>query len=83
VTQAIETELRQRVAELETENARLRSTLESVKQERKELRKVVFAKAPPSREVSDEEYADMLRNHVPGSGRKFMEDLGIIPRTTS
>jgi hypothetical protein len=78
-----EQDLHRRVAELENENARLRNTLESVKQERKELRKLLFAKAPPSREVSDEEYMDMLKNHVPGSGRKFMEELGIIPRANS
>jgi hypothetical protein len=82
MTPSLEEELRSRIAELEKENARLVQVLEWTKEERKELRDIVFANAPPSRETSEEEYLEMMRNHVPGSGRKFMEELGIIPGAT-
>lgn len=82
MTPTTEDELRRRVAELEAENARLRGTLERVKAERKELREIVFAQVPPDKETTEEEYREMIKNHVPGSGRRFMEELGIIPPVT-
>jgi hypothetical protein len=74
-----EDDLRRRVTELEAENARLRDTLEWVKAERKELREIIFAQGPSEPETTEEEYMEMMKNHVPGSGRRFMEELGIIP----
>ena len=74
-----EDELRRRIAELEAQNARLRKTLDWVKEERKELRDIVCAQVPEGTETTEEEYREMMKNHVPGSGRRFMEELGIIP----
>ena len=74
-----EDELRRRIAELEAENARLRDTLEWVKAERKELREIIFAQAPAETETTEEEYLEMMKNHVPGAGLKFLAELGIYP----
>ena len=82
-TTSLEVQLRQRIAELETENAELRSDLEDVRKERRELRDIVCSTVPPAPETSDEEYEEMLKNHVPGSGRRFLEGLGILPRAGS
>jgi len=67
--------LRQRIAGLEAEVADLRA-------ERKLLRDVICAKAPPGTETTEAEYIAMMQNHVPGSGRKFLEGLGILPPVT-
>ena len=80
MTPSTEAELRARIAELEAENDRLQQTLEWAKVERKELRDIVCSRVPPAPEVSEEEYARMMRDHVPGSGRRFFEELGILPR---
>ncbi len=72
MTPNLEEELRRRIAELEEDNAELRA-------ERRILRDIIAAKAPPGRVVTELEYLDMMRNHVPGSGRKFFEELGILP----
>ena len=74
-----EDELRQRIAELEAQNARLRQSLDWAKEERKELRDIVCVDVPELSETTAEEYRQMMKNHVPGSGRRFMEELGIIP----
>jgi hypothetical protein len=65
-------ELRRRIAELEAEVIELRA-------ERKLLRDAICAKAPPAKETTEQEYLEMMRNHVPGSGLKFLEGLGIYP----
>jgi hypothetical protein len=67
-----EDELRRRIAELEAEVADLRA-------ERKVLRDIICAKAPPARETTEAEYLEMLHNHVPGSGLKSLAELGIYP----
>jgi hypothetical protein len=72
MTPTLEQELRRRIAELEEDNAELRS-------ERRILRDIITARMPPGREVTELEYLDMMKNHVPGSGRKFFEELGILP----
>jgi hypothetical protein len=79
MTPTLEQELRTRIADLERENAEFRQTLEWVKEERKELRDIVCAGVPEGPETTEEEYLEMLKNHVPGSGRRFMEELGILP----
>lgn len=71
---------RRRIAELEAENARLRDSLEFVKAERKALRDELYGPARIETETTDEEYQDRLKNHVPGSGMKFLEELGLDPR---
>jgi predicted nuclease with TOPRIM domain len=70
-------QLRDRIASLETENARLRETLEMVKAERKELRDRICGPVNEEDLPSEEEYLAMIRDHVPGSGVKFLEELGI------
>ena len=72
MTPTLENELRRRIADLEEEVAELRA-------ERKELRDIICAKAPPPKEVTEEEYLEMMRNHVPGKGLEFLRSLGIDP----
>ena len=71
-TTSLEVQLRQRIVELEDENADLRA-------QRRALRDIICANGPESREVTEAEYVEMFHNHVPGSGRKFLESLGIYP----
>jgi hypothetical protein len=83
MTPSTEAELRARIAELEAQNAALQRSLEFVRQDRKELREELYKGLPPSPEMSEEEeeklYLEMLKNHVPGSGMKFLESLGLYP----
>jgi regulator of replication initiation timing len=72
MTPNVEEELRRRIAELEEEVADLRA-------ERKELRDIVCAKVTPAKETTEEEYMEMMRNHVPGAGIAFLRSLGIDP----
>ena len=72
--------LRQRVAELEAENARLRKSLEMVKSERKELRERLDGPYPEGPGITEEELAEFMKNRVPGEGMKFFADLGLLPK---
>ena len=83
MSQTSEEFYRTRATELETENARLRETLELVKAERKELRDIVCGPDRPEDRPTEEDYIEMMKNHVPGSGLKFFADLGIFPRKPS
>ena len=67
-----EDDLRPRIAELEAEIVELRA-------ERKALRDVICARTPPAKETTEEEYIEMMKNHVPGAGLKFLAELGIYP----
>ena len=80
MSQTSEEFYRFRASELETENARLRETLEMVKAERKELRDIVCGPDRPEDRPTEEDYIEMMKNHVPGSGLKFFAELGIFPR---
>jgi predicted nuclease with TOPRIM domain len=71
--------IRERVAELEAENARLRQALDLVKAERKELREKVYGPFPEEQRTSEEEMAEIMKNRVPGEGMKFFADLGLLP----
>ena len=71
--------IRQRVVDLEAENARLRQTLESVKAERKELREKVYGPFPQDPQATEEEMVEILKTRVPGDGMKFFADLGLLP----
>lgn len=71
---------RRRIAELEAENARLRDSLEAAKAERKELRDRIFGPVKEEDLPTEEEYLQLMKNHVPGSGMKFLEELGLLPR---
>ena len=82
MTTTTEEELRRRIAELEKENARLVQVLEWTKEERKELRDKACAGLPESPPMDEDEFIEMMKNHVPGSGRRFFEELG-IPQLTS
>ncbi len=83
MTRETEAELRARIAELEAQNAELQRSLEFVRQDRKELRDAMCKGLPPEPELSEEEeekiYLEMMKNHVPGSGMKFLESLGLYP----
>lgn len=68
---------KRRIAELEAENARLRDSLEFVKAERKALRDELYGPVQIDVETTDEEYAQRIQNHVPGSGLKFLEEIGL------
>ena len=72
MTPTNEDDLHRRIAELEAENAELRA-------DRRELRDIICAKVPPMKETTEEEYLEMMKNHVPGAGLKFLEGLGINP----
>ena len=74
---------RTRATELEMENARLRETLQMVTAERKELRDIVCGPVREQDRPSEEDYLEMMRNHIPGSGMKFLAELGIFPEKTS
>jgi predicted nuclease with TOPRIM domain len=75
--------IRQRVAELEAENARLRQALDRVKAERKELRDKVYGPFPDEERTTEEEMAEIMRNRVPGDGMKFFAELGLLPPKAS
>jgi hypothetical protein len=79
----LEAQLRQRIADLEAENARLKDSLDFVKADRKALREELYGPVPEERLATEEEIIEMMRNHVPGSGLKFFADLGIVPRKSS
>ena len=76
MTLTIEEELRQRIVELEEENADLRA-------QRRVLRDIICATGPESKETTEAEYLEMMHNHVPGSGLKFLASLGIFPMKQS
>lgn len=66
---------RQRIAELEAENARLKEGLELIKAERKALRDELYGAMQLDLETTDEEYSERIKNHVPGSGLKFLQEI--------
>jgi hypothetical protein len=72
-------ELRQRIAELEKENAELREFNELLKAQRKEHLDIIMGPPPPYDPKVEEEIIEMMKNHVPGSGLKFLAELGIYP----
>lgn len=83
----IEDELRRRIAELEAENKSLKDFNELLKAQRKEHLDMILG---PEKELDDaalsaieQEMAEMIKNHVPGSGLKFLAELGIHPQRTS
>ena len=75
--------IRQRVAELEAENARLREASYRVKAERKELREKVYGPIPADERTTEEEMAEIMKNRVPGEGMKFFAELGLLPPKVS
>jgi hypothetical protein len=76
-----EEELTRRVAELESENTRLRNSLEMVKAERKELREELYGPVEP---LPEEELVklvgEMMKNHDPQRGRKLVEEIEALAR---
>jgi hypothetical protein len=72
--------LRQRITDLEAENARLRKSLEMVKAERRELRERLDGPYPEGPGISEEELMEIMKNRVPGEGMKFFAELGLLPR---
>jgi uncharacterized protein YdhG (YjbR/CyaY superfamily) len=68
---------RQRIAQLEAENARLRETLDEVKADRRELAERVYGPVPDKYRPTEEELIEVMRNHQPGSGARLLAELGI------
>lgn len=78
--------LRRRIAELEAENARLanengalREFNDLLQAQRKEHLDMILGPVDESKLPTEEEYIEMMKNHVPGSGLKFLAELGIYP----
>jgi predicted nuclease with TOPRIM domain len=69
--------LRQRIAELEAENARLKDSLEFVKAERRELRERVYGPVRPEDIPTEEQFAELMKDRI--DGRKACEELGLLP----
>jgi hypothetical protein len=70
----------QRIARLEAENARLRDILEEVKADRRQLAEQVYGPVPEEYRPTEEELIEAMRNHVPGSGMKWLAEMGLYPR---
>jgi hypothetical protein len=75
----LEEQLRRRIADLEAEVARLKDSLEFVKADRKALWEEHYGPVPVENLATEEEIVAMMKNHVPGSGLKFLAELGIYP----
>lgn len=71
-----------RIAELEAELTRLRDSLEVAKAERKELRDRLYGTVREEDLPTEADYLEMIKNHVPGSGNKLLERLGLKPRAS-
>jgi predicted nuclease with TOPRIM domain len=69
--------LRQRIAELEAENARLRDSLEFVKAERRELRERAYGPVREEDVPTEEQLAELMKDRI--DGRKACEELGLLP----
>ena len=69
----------QRIAQLEAENARLRHTLDEVKADRRQLAEQVYGPVPDKYRPTEEEVIEAMRNHVPGSGLKWLTEIGSLP----
>ena len=62
---------RQRIAQLEAENARLRETLDEVKADRRQLAEQVYGPVPEKDRPTEEELIEVMRNHharIPAPG---------------
>ena len=75
-----ETVYQKRISQLEAENARLREILDEVKADRRELAERVYGPVPDKYRPSEEEVLEAMRNHVPGSGMKWLAEMGLYPR---
>jgi predicted nuclease with TOPRIM domain len=75
--------LHRRIAELEAENARLRTSLESVKAERRELSDKLYGPFPEDQWTTEEEMVEIMKTIVPGEGMKFFAEMGLLPRKTT
>jgi predicted nuclease with TOPRIM domain len=56
---------RQRIAQLEAENARLREILDEVKADRRQLAERVYGPVPDKYRPTEEELLELMRNHGP------------------
>jgi hypothetical protein len=83
VSQKNEESYDRRIAELEAEVARLRDSLEVAKAERKELRDRIYGTVREEDLPTEAEYLEMIKNHIPGSGNKLLERLGLKPKASS
>ena len=76
-------QLNQRIAELEAENASLRDFNKLLQAQRKEHLDIILG--PPAEldeaalDALEREQMEMLKNHVPGQGLKWLAELGIYP----
>lgn len=80
---------RRRIAELEAENARLATENASLREFNEMLRAQrrealdILCPVDQIPETTEQELIDVMKNHVPGSGMKFLEELGVFPRKAS
>ena len=72
-----EAAFQQRIAQLEAENARLREILDEVKADRRQLAERVYGPVSDKDRPTEEELAEVMRNHKPGSGARLLAELGI------
>ncbi|MBO0698594.1 MAG: hypothetical protein J2P46_09380 [Zavarzinella sp.] len=77
--QDLEAQLRQRIAELEKENAYLKGFNELLQTQRKEYLDIILGPPGPEDPEMEKQLIEMMKNHVPGSGLKFLAELGIYP----
>jgi hypothetical protein len=81
--------LRRRIVDLEAENARLATENASLREFNEMLRAQrrealdILCPVDQIPETTEEELIDAMKNHVPGSGMKFLEELGIFPKKAS
>ena len=74
-------DFRFRIAELESENARLKAALELVKSQRKELTERLYGPVRETDIPTEAELLNMMKDRI--DGRKAFEELGILPAMPS
>jgi hypothetical protein len=71
---------RQRIVQLEAENARLRQRLDIITADRRELYQRVYGPTEAEHMATEEECLVAMKTHVPGSGMKWLAEMGLYPR---
>jgi hypothetical protein len=69
---------RHRIAELEADLTRLKTTRDSVKADCKALRDEPYGPVREDDLTTEDEMAAIVKDHVPGAGAKFFAELGLL-----
>lgn len=77
MTQSVEEQLRQHIANLEAENGRLKDSLQFVTAERKKLRDQLYGAVKEEDIPTEEQLLEKMKNRI--NGRQAFEELGILP----